>query len=209
MDMESSPPTSSNLKTKTNQEHSPMDDLPSWILRGEVFIFDYGVIVLWNFSKEEEERFLDTMKAFCVNSIVQNDIILEDLHYQYDIFTSNRPRMYSDMITLKSSSPLVKLTVSHALSQSVKLAFFENVMDETIEDTFKLPLMMAKFGYVKMQRIDIMKIVGILFKLKMNVNLISNVLDTPDIFDNEPELKGLYNAIRGELFFLLFIVKIY
>lgn len=71
-------------------------------------------------------------------------------------------------------------------------------MDETIDSTFKLPLMMAKYGQVKMKRIDIMKIVGQLFRLKMNVNLISNVLDTPEIFDSEPELKGLYNAIRGK-----------
>ena len=33
----------------------------------------------------------------------------------------------------------------------------------------------------------------------MNVNLISNVLDTPELFWSEPELEGLYNAIRGYL----------
>jgi uncharacterized Rmd1/YagE family protein len=92
---------------------------------------------------------------------------------------------------------VVKLSISHSLAQSCKLAYFENVMDETIESTSELPKMMAKFGQVKMKRLDIMKIVGKLFKLKMNVNLISNVLDTPELFDTEPELRTLYNAIRG------------
>lgn len=178
------------------QSSAPLD-LPSWMLRGEVFVFDYGVVVLWNFTKEEEERIVAVLKRFAVGPVPESDIELEDLHYQYDILSSNRPRMYSDMITLKSSSPLVKLTISHALAQSCKLSIFENVMDESIETTFKLPKMMAKYGTVKMQRIDIMKIVGHLFRLKMNVNLISNVLDTPEIFDSEPQLKGLYNAIRG------------
>ena len=55
---------------------------------------------------------------------------------------------------------------------------------------------MEKYGNVRMTRNDIMKLVGHLFGLKMDVNLISNVLDTPEIFYSEPELKDLYNAIR-------------
>ncbi|KAJ2991306.1 hypothetical protein HDV02_003860 [Globomyces sp. JEL0801] len=53
-----------------------------------------------------------------------------------------------------------------------------------------LSKMMAEFGTVKMTRINIMKIVGNLYKLKMNVNLISNVLDTPEIFWSEPGLES-------------------
>lgn len=49
-------------------------------------------------------------------------------------------------------------------------------MEETIDGTIPLPRTMATHGEVKMTRTDVMKIVGQLFKLKMNVNLISNVL---------------------------------
>jgi uncharacterized Rmd1/YagE family protein len=66
--------------------------------------------------------------------------------------------------------------------------------------------MMAKIGTVKMNRSQIMKIVGMpqtnpgkLYKLKVNVNLISNVLDTPELFWTERELEGLYKAIRSYL----------
>jgi uncharacterized Rmd1/YagE family protein len=55
---------------------------------------------------------------------------------------------------------------------------------------------MEKYGNIRMTRNDIMKLVGHLFGLKMDVNLISNVLDTPEIFYSEPELKDLYTAIR-------------
>ena len=71
---------------------------------------------------------------------------------------------------------MIKLTISHGLAQSVKLASFENIMEETIEGTIPLPRMMAKYGEVKMQRTDVMKIIGKLYKLRMNVNLVSNVL---------------------------------
>ena len=34
----------------------------------------------------------------------------------------------------------------------------------------------------------------------MNVNLISNVLDTPEIFWSEPAYEELYQAVRGQEF---------
>jgi len=33
--------------------------------------------------------------------------------------------------------------------------------------------------------------------MRMNVNLVSNVLDTPEMFWSEPAFKELYKAIRG------------
>jgi uncharacterized Rmd1/YagE family protein len=103
------------------------------------------------------------------------------------------------MITLKSSNPLIKLTISHGLAQSVTLSLFENAMEETIERTTPLSRVMAKTGTVDMSRTKIMKIVGKLYKLKMNVNLVSNVLDTPQLFWTEPGLESLYKAIRSYL----------
>jgi uncharacterized Rmd1/YagE family protein len=171
-------------------------EIPKWVMRGEIFLFDYGVVVLWNFTENEELQVLESLQPFCNRVIEKGKLPMEDMNYQYDLSSANPPRMFSDMITLKSSSPLIKLTISHALAQSVKLTFFENVMDETIERTYKLPRIMEKYGNVRMTRNDIMKLVGHLFGLKMDVNLISNVLDTPEIFYSEPELKVLYNAIR-------------
>jgi uncharacterized Rmd1/YagE family protein len=104
------------------------------------------------------------------------DVEVEDFHFQYDLRGPEHPRIFNDMITLKSGGHMIKLTISHGLAQSVTLALFENVMEETIEYSLPLSKMMAKHGHVKMTRKEIMKIMGILFKLKMNVNLISNVL---------------------------------
>jgi uncharacterized Rmd1/YagE family protein len=93
---------------------------------------------------------------------------------------------------------MIKLTISHGIAQSAKLTLFENIMEEEIGNTTSLPKMMAKYGEVRFKRHDVLKIVGRLFKLRMNINLVSNVLDTPELFWSEPELEGLYNAIRGK-----------
>ncbi|KAJ3098491.1 hypothetical protein HK100_005091 [Physocladia obscura] len=170
-----------------------------WMGRNEVFLFDFGVIVLWNFTVEEENLYLSILKPFATNPRSASDAEVEDFHFQYDFNKPNQPRIYNDMITLKSGNPMIKLTISHGISQSAKLARFEHIMEEEITRTTLLPKMMAKYGEVKLTHDDVMKVVGRLFRLRMDVNLVSNVLDTPEIFWSEPELQGLYNAIRTYL----------
>ena len=41
-----------------------------------------------------------------------------------------------------------------------------------------------------------MKLTGKLFKLRRDVNLVSNVLDVPELFWSEASLGGLYEAVR-------------
>ncbi|KAJ3183687.1 hypothetical protein HDU85_002116 [Gaertneriomyces sp. JEL0708] len=165
--------------------------------RSDIFIFDYGVIVFWNLSQPAEHAYLSLIQPFAIHMLPPTVRESEDFHFQYSLNGSQR--IYNDMITLKSGNSLMKLTISHGIGQSVKLAYFENVMDGTIEGCIDLPRMMARFGDIHMTRRDVMKIVGKLFRLRVDVNLISNVLDTPELFWSEPELEGLYNAIRGYL----------
>lgn len=48
-------------------------------------------------------------------------------------------------------------------------------------------------------RTAITKKIGQLFIMRINVNLVSNILDTPEIFWSEPALEPLYSAIRSYL----------
>jgi uncharacterized Rmd1/YagE family protein len=60
------------------------------------------------------------------------DMQIEEIHFQYDN-SQMKPRIFNDMITLKSSNHMIKLTLSHGLSQSAVLARYEDLMDKTIE----------------------------------------------------------------------------
>lgn len=55
---------------------------------------------------------------------------------------------------------------------------------------------MAMSGSLKLRRADALRLTGKLFKLRRDVNLVSNVLDTPELFWSEASLKGLYDACR-------------
>jgi uncharacterized Rmd1/YagE family protein len=60
--------------------------------RSEVFVFDYGVVVLWNFTEEEEESLLAKLRQFAEGISVDDDIDCEEFHFQYEQSASNRPR---------------------------------------------------------------------------------------------------------------------
>lgn len=47
-----------------------------------------------------------------------------------------------------------------------------------------------------MRRHEALKLTGRLFKLRRDVNLVSNVLDVPELFWSEASLKALYDAVR-------------
>ncbi|CAO3696888.1 unnamed protein product [Umbelopsis ramanniana] len=170
---------------------------------GELFIFDYGVVVLWNFSRAQELLLLEDLAPFRIRPLEESEddlqeMQIEEMHFQYDT-NQAKPRIFNDMITLKSGNHMIKLTISHGVSQSAVLARFEDMMDNTIEDTKHIPKKLAQTGRLDMNRTEITQINGHLFKLRMHVNLVSNVLDTPEIFWSEPSLQPLYKAIRDYL----------
>ncbi|KAG9286176.1 hypothetical protein G9A89_010190 [Geosiphon pyriformis] len=164
----------------------------------EVFFFDYGVVVIWGMNEREEKNLLRELIPFEQDRLAAKDIVTEEFHYHYA--ASYHPRIYNDVITLKNpANYMIKLTISHAVAQSVKMSFFEELIEETIETTKHIPKTMAETGKVFMTRTAITQKIGQLFIMRININLVSNILDTPEIFWSEPVYEGLYKTIRGYL----------
>jgi uncharacterized Rmd1/YagE family protein len=49
---------------------------------------------------------------------------------------------------------------------------------------------------LRLRRHEALKLTGRLFKLRRDVNLVSNVLDVPELFWSEASLKALYDAVK-------------
>jgi uncharacterized Rmd1/YagE family protein len=98
----------------------------------------------------------------------------------------------------KSPSHLLKLSVSHALAQSTLLAHYESNAQRVLSDprTVAIPRQLAVSGALQLKRGDALRLTGRLFKLRRDVNLVSNVLDVPELFWSEASLKHLYDAVR-------------
>jgi len=109
-------------------------------------------------------------------------------------------RIYNDVITLrKGSSYMTKLALSHALAQSVKISLFEELISNTIDQTKDIPEAISETGKIGMPHSEIMQQIGQLFILRMNINLVGSVLDSPELFWTFPDLQPLYDAARSYL----------
>ncbi|KAI0464802.1 sporulation protein rmd1 [Komagataella kurtzmanii] len=166
--------------------------------KSDLFIFEYGVVVMWGFTRREEKCFLLDLAKFENEKLSNEDVQVEEFNYY--ITKSYQPRIYNDFITLRDNGNyVIKLSISYAVSQSVKISLFEELVSNTIEDTQDIPQQIAVDGEVAMTREEIMKSIGELFILRININLHGSVLDSPELMWTEPQLEPIYQATRGYL----------
>ncbi|KAH6977086.1 hypothetical protein BKA56DRAFT_632953 [Ilyonectria sp. MPI-CAGE-AT-0026] len=178
----------------------------------EMFVYSYGVVVFWNFTEHQERDILADLTfadadataegglSLLTRPLDQDDYETEEFHFEYSA-DIKRPRVFNDMITLlPRSDHMIKLTISHAIAQSTRLCFFEERMSETMLDAQHVPKTLALTGELNMTRTEIVRMLGRLFKSRVDINLSSNILDVPNFFwDAEPTLHPLYAAIREYL----------
>lgn len=144
----------------------------------EMYVFSYGVVVFWNFTERQEKDILadltfaehETGISLLTKPQDETDFEMEELHFEYSPLIE-RPRVFNDMITLRSGDHMVKLAMSHAIAQSTKLSFFEENMSQTMLNAQHVPKHLALTGQLGMSREEILKILGRLFKSRVDVNL--------------------------------------
>ena len=213
---------------QSGRSMSPTRVAPDAFAFAEMFVFSYGVAVFWNFTEKQEKDILAdlTFSASATGvSLVsrpqrEEDFETEEFHFEYSPDIA-RPRVFNDMITLRSGDHMVKLAMSHAIAQSTKLSFFEERMANQMTEAQYVPRRLALTGKLGMKREEVVKILGRLFKSRVDVNLCtsihphlmssipslilnnlkaSNMLDVPKFFwDSEPTLHPLYYAVREYL----------
>ena len=197
--------------SSNNAETQGQRPVPSKYLSvAEMFVFSYGVVVFWNFTEHQEKDLLADL-AFATSSVTGTPVLLatlplheedfetEEFHFEYSTEIA-RPRVYNDMITLRSGDHMIKLAISHGIAQSTKLCFFEEVMARQMAEAKDVPRRLATTGKLGMKREEVFRILGRLFKSRVEVNLSSNVLDVPNFFwESEPTLYPLYSAVREYL----------
>ncbi|KAK3114369.1 Sad1-interacting factor 3 [Teratosphaeriaceae sp. CCFEE 6253] len=262
---DASPDPADRRNSETLSFPSPQPTIsPDAYHYAELFVFSYGVAVLWNFTPGQEKDLLadltfssnlaaqqaqpvsrgmgraggggggggsedkaraasgispftpasshptlslkaaalapaSTTLPLMTRPLDEDDFETEEFHFQYSS-TAEKPRIYNDMITLRTSDHMIKLAMSYAIAQSTKLSFFEERMQRTMSEAQYVPRRLALEGRLGMSRREVVSLVGRLFEGRVDVNLSSNMLDTPNFFwDSEPTLHPLYAAVREYL----------
>ncbi|KAF3160964.1 hypothetical protein EYR41_006148 [Orbilia oligospora] len=191
-------PDSPTLERNPDVTSDALSFVDTHLITPEIFLFEYGVVVIWGMTLQEEKRFLKDIAKFEMEKLGEEDVQVENFNFY--VTSSYQPRIYNDFITLSAgSSYMVKLSISHAIAQSVKISLYEDLVDNTIEDTKSIPQDVALTGKVRMSRRKIMMHIGDLFILRININLQGSVMDSPELMWAEPQLEPIYQAARSYL----------
>lgn len=182
-------------------DHGAMSEIADFDIEvhtPEVFLFEYGVVVIWGMTLQQETRFLKEIAKFELEKLGPDDIEVEMFNFYYT--REYQARIYNDFIALRDKNNYrVKLAISHALAQSTKTSLFEDLMDSTIDACKDVPTEIALTGKIALSRKQIHMQIGELFILKLNIHLSGSILDTPELFWVEPQLEPVYQAVRKYL----------
>jgi uncharacterized Rmd1/YagE family protein len=170
-------------------------DVPLQNHLGDIFYFSYGAIVCWNIPKEIAFKFLEEIRPFENQRYEETEI--DEFTYLYD--ASSLPKIAEDEIILPSQDVMSKLAISHGIAQSVKLGAFEVTVQKTYGHMQYIPEDLARYGKISLSRKEIRRKMGELFLERNSITLHVNVLDTPELFWDYPELEPLYRMITNYL----------
>ena len=173
-------------------------DFDTQVHTPEVFLFEYGTVVIWGMTVHEEKRFLKELARFETDKLGKDEIETEEFNFYYT--REYQARIYNDFISLREKKNyMIKLAISHGLSQSVKTSLFEDLVDNTIDDTKDIPAQIASSGKINLNKKQINMQIGELFILRISIHLQGSVLDAPELMWAEPQLDPVYQAVRSYL----------
>jgi len=160
----------------------------------DVFLFSFGVIVSWGLSEVELIKLNRLLSPYTFQPAARSEVERDEMKFLYwdAISEGGRPPIRKDTFPLVTSNTFEKLAYSYGFAQSTKLSVFESIVDNTIDKTKRIPESLARYGTTWMSRRNIAKQLGQLFVLRCNVNLQTDILDTPEILWDFDEWESLY-----------------
>lgn len=109
-------------------------------------------------------------------------------------------KMIGDLIVISGREPLLaKAAFSSGLSRSTKLAALENALENHLNKTKPYIENLASGCALGLQTQQVLQLTGQLLRIRGQLNLYSELIDTPDLYWEEPELENLYATISRRL----------
>ncbi|ETO94447.1 RMD1 family protein [Legionella oakridgensis] len=164
-----------------------------------VFVFKNGTVVSWGVKRHQVNAYLDTIRLFADKPITFR--VHDEFSYQMSDKTAIEPHDYFDVdcISIDSDSDELKLSLSYGFSQSVKLQYFETILETLIEKYTPLIHSLSSQGEIGISRKQIRQVIGEIVGAKSEMNLISNFLYHPKYFWQHPTLEEYYAMLERYL----------
>lgn len=157
----------------------------------DIFFFPFGCLTIWGADESQEKIILSDIESITIGKI--NEPVADFIYCEYN---EEVEKTFIDeeqnKIILADKSTFVKLSISHALAQSVKLSVLEKSVSNLIVQTTPIQQELARTGSVSLSKKEILQQIGILFNERYSISLHSDILDTPEFFWRRPSYEPLY-----------------
>lgn len=186
--------------------HVPLHLATDNTLQGHAFFFSSGAAVFWGLPMAIRRNMMDRLATFQdrtslssfsrVQKPLMNTLAMEEFDHEFKFSVDmNRKEatFRNDEIYLTSFSDSEQLlALSYGLAQSVKLLIYEEAIDSLVLRTRTLPDELAQEGKIKLSHKNLKRLIGELLAARYSVNLVSDILDTPEYFWQHAELENLH-----------------
>ncbi|MCX7090803.1 MAG: RMD1 family protein [Legionellales bacterium] len=167
-----------------------------------IFIFKNGTIVSWGIKRHAIHPYLETIKQF-TEKLISFRVRDEFIYLRGKDKTAIGPHGYFEVDCLSIDKALdtddIKLSLSYGFSQSVKLQYFETILESLIEKNSPIIHSLSTRGQIAVKRKQIRQIIGELIAAKSEMNLLSNFLYHPKYFWQHPTLEEYYIMLERYL----------
>lgn len=154
-----------------------------------IFVFKNGTVVTWGMKRYQANEYINTISKLTNKPV--GILVHDEFCYQIGTKTSIEPHGYFDVdiMTLEENTDEVKLSLAYGFSQSVKLQYFETIIEALIEKYNPMLRSLAVKGEMPISRKQIQQVIGEILGAKSEMNLISNFLYHPKYFWQHPTLE--------------------
>lgn len=148
-----------------------------------LYIFDYGVAVLANYTVAEKKELIDFIKNYA-STIVDLDLFEE---YQIEIDPNiSKVVIKNDYVSVPYVDPSVLRIIMLNIAQSVALDYYEVLTDALITSSKEYILELEKRGKLSISKINLLKYIGKVLNVKNSIVDNLYILDDPNlVWDNE------------------------
>lgn len=164
-----------------------------------LFVFKNGTVVSWGITRWQIGKYLEIIKRFGDRIIPFP--VHDEFSYTIGDKTAIEPHDFFDVdcLTIDNHSDELKLSLSYGFSQSVKLQYFETIIETLIEKYSPMIQRLSNKGQMPISRLQIRQIIGEILGAKSEMNLISNFLYHPKYFWQHPTLEVYYTMLERYL----------
>lgn len=162
-----------------------------------MFFFREGSVVFWNVEEKTLKKVLRLLERHEIQPYEVALVHWENEEINYTLGEGNTKLERGNFILSDQMEPLEavleKFAFSNALSLSVKLAIWEEALDNFVESIQSIPETLKSGKRVKLSSAEVMQKIGELFTLRHCINLRSDLLITPDFYWDRENLERLYD----------------